>query len=292
MEMRMVLTRKFRSANTRKLASGSRVLKFPHDKRDKRDNGNHRKRANEIGVEPIFILSLVQDRLQRAQPNRQDEEAEGVNAAAFGVADVFRVEDELLDHPQGDQTAGDVDVKDPAPGIIVGEPAAQHRADHGRQHDAHHVGRHGQAPLGGRKTLHQNGLRDGLQRPAAGALHNGSDDQKGKIRSFAASEGSQREDADADHEKALASKQGGKPRGGGQDDGIGNQIARLDPRRLGYRGREIARDILQRDADDGRVEHFDEGRQNHRDRNEPRIDFRLVRIAIHKLWATDCFSRR
>ena len=97
----MVLTRKFRSANTRKIGERFAGPKFPHDKRDKRDDGNHRKRANEIRVEPIFILSLVQDRLQRAQPDRQDEEAQGVNAAAFGVADVFRVEDELLDHPQG-----------------------------------------------------------------------------------------------------------------------------------------------------------------------------------------------
>ena len=60
-------------------------LKFPHNKRDKRDDGNHRERANEIGVEPIFILSFVQNGLQRAQPNRQDKEAKGVNAAALAL---------------------------------------------------------------------------------------------------------------------------------------------------------------------------------------------------------------
>ena len=38
-------------------------LEFPHDKRDKRDDGNRRERANEIGVEPVVILSLVEDGL-------------------------------------------------------------------------------------------------------------------------------------------------------------------------------------------------------------------------------------
>ena len=171
--------------------------KFPHDKRDKRDDGNHREPANEIGVEPVFILSLVQDGLHRAQPDRQDEEAKGVNAPAFGVADVFRVKDELLDHPHGGQTARDVDVENPAPGIIFGEPAAHDRSQHGRQHHAQHIGRHGRAAFGGRKTFHQNRLRNRLQRAAAGALHNGGKDQEGQIRRGAAGKGRQRENADA-----------------------------------------------------------------------------------------------
>ena len=264
--------------------------KFPHDKRDERDDGNHRERANEIGVEPIFILSFVQNGLQRAQPNRQDEKAKGINASRFGVADVFRVKDELFDHPQGNQAARDVDVENPAPGIIFGEPAAHDRSHHGRQDNAHHISRHGRATLVGRKTFHQNRLRNRLQRAAARALHDGRENQEGKIWRPAARQRCRRENADARHQKPFPSEHGGKPRAGGQDDGVGNEIARLNPRRLRHRGGEIARNVFQRDADDRGVEHFDEGRQNHRERNDPRIDFRLVRIAIHKLRAIDCFS--
>ena len=82
-----------------------------------------------------------------------------------------------------------------------------------------------------------------------------------------------------DQEKAFAPKHGGKPRRRRQDDGVRDEIARLNPRRLRHRGREIAGDRVQRDADDRGVEHFDEGRQNHRDRDDPRIDFRLVGIS-------------
>ena len=133
---------------------------------------------------------------------------------ALSIADVFRVKDKLFDHPQGDQTARDVDVKNPAPGIIVGEPAANDRSHHGCHDHAHHIGRHGHAPLGGRKTLHQNGLRNGLQRAAARALHNGGENQKGQIRrGQPQAKDATRENADAGHEKPFASEQGGKPRG-------------------------------------------------------------------------------
>ena len=81
MEMRMVLTQEVPVGEHPQIGERFAGPKFPHDKRDKRDDGNHRERANKIGVEPVFILSLVQDGLQRAQPNRQDEEAKGVNAA-------------------------------------------------------------------------------------------------------------------------------------------------------------------------------------------------------------------
>ena len=99
--------------------------KFPHDKRHKGDDGNHRQPADVIGIEPVFVLALVQNGLHRAQPDRQDDEAKGVNAARFEVADVFGIKDELFDHPHGGQTARDVDVENPAPGIILREPAAQ-----------------------------------------------------------------------------------------------------------------------------------------------------------------------
>ena len=177
METRMVLNEKFRSGKYPQVCQRFAGRKFPRHKRDKRDDRNHRERANKIGIEPVVILSLVQDRLQRAQPNRQDEEAKGVNAPRFDAPDVFRVKNELLDHPQGNQTARDVDVKNPAPGIILREPAAQNRPQHGREHHACHIGRHGQAAFGRRKTLHQNGLRDRLQRAAAGALHDGRKNQ-------------------------------------------------------------------------------------------------------------------
>ena len=257
-------------------------FEFPHDKRDQRDDGNHRERANKIGVEPVFILPLVQNGLQRAQPNRQDKEAKSIEPSSFSIADVFRVEDELLDHPQGDQTARDVDVEYPAPGIIVGEPSAQDRPQHGCQDNAHHVYRHGHAPLGRRETLQQNGLRNGLQRAAACALHNGRKNQEGEIWRQAASQRCHGENADADQEEPLAPEQCGKPCAGGQDDGIRDEIARLDPRRLGYRGRKVARYVLQRDADDRGIELLDEGRQNHRERNQPRIDLRLVGFTAHK----------
>ena len=188
----------------------------------------------------------------------------------------------MFHHPYCSQTAGNVDVENPAPGIIFREPAAQHRSQHGREHHAQHIGRHRRAAFLGRKTFQQNRLRNRLQRATARPLHNGSKDQKGEIRRGTAGKRRQRENADAHQKKALAPKLGGKPRRCRQDDGVRDEITRLNPRRLRHRGREIAGDRVQRDADDRSIEHFDEGRQNHRDRDNPRIDFRLVGFAAHK----------
>jgi len=85
-----------------------------------------------------------------------------------------------LRHQQGDDADRDIDVKDPAPTVVVGEPAAHHRPEHRGDHDAQCPKGHGFAALGGRKDFKQDGLREWLQAAAGSALDHPEDDEEAK----------------------------------------------------------------------------------------------------------------
>ncbi len=85
----------------------------------------------------------------------------------------------------------DVDVKDPAPGITVREPAAQRGPDDRGENHSDAINRHGHAALGRRKTLQQDRLRERLQRPAPGALHHAGHDQQSQTAGGSAKKGEQ-----------------------------------------------------------------------------------------------------
>jgi hypothetical protein len=79
-----------------------------------------------------------------------------------------------------------IDVKDPAPGIAVGDPSAQRGADDRGHHNADAVDRHGRAVLAGRKALQQDGLGQGLHAAAADALQHPGHDQHRHVDGHAA----------------------------------------------------------------------------------------------------------
>ena len=72
---------------------------------------------------------------------------------------------------------GHVDVKNPAPTVVVGDPAAERRADRRRQHHGHAIYRESHAAFLGRKGIRQDGLLAWLQSPAADALHHAEENQ-------------------------------------------------------------------------------------------------------------------
>ncbi len=80
--------------------------------------------ADPDGAEPVVFLTLVEDDLQAAGPDDECGEAVAVEGGDFGFADVRRIEDEAVDHEEGEEADGDVDVEGVAPGVGVGEPAA------------------------------------------------------------------------------------------------------------------------------------------------------------------------
>ena len=76
----------------------------------------------------------------------------------------------MFDHQQSQKTHRKIDVKDPAPGIAVGNPSSQSWADHRGDHNPDAISSHRGAVLMGRKAFQQNGLGQGLHAAAADAL--------------------------------------------------------------------------------------------------------------------------
>ena len=99
---------------------------------------------------------------------------------SFVARDVRRIVDERGGEKDREQADGNIDEEDPAPRIVVGDPAAQGGANDGSDDNAHAVDGHGHALLFGRKAFDQNGLRDGLQAAATGALQDAEENKHGQ----------------------------------------------------------------------------------------------------------------
>ena len=80
------------------------------------------------------------------------------------------------------------------------------------------------------------------------------------------------EDGDAGHEEALAAEVEGEPVAGGEDDGVGDEVAGEDPGGFVGGGGERAGDVGERDGGDGGVEHLHEGGEHDGRGDEPGVD--------------------
>ena len=142
------------------------------------DGREHGQDHDEVRAEPVILLALVEHHLQAANADRQQADAPVVDAALYPVAKIRRIEDENFGEDQRDDADGDVDVEDPAPAVVVGEPSAGDRAEHRRDHDAERPEGHRLPALFGGKGFQQNGLREWLQSSAAGALNHPTKDEE------------------------------------------------------------------------------------------------------------------
>src|ERR1700741_272121 len=95
----------------------------------------------------------------------------------------MRVENEKLGHDDGGDADGHVDVEDPAPGVAVCEPAAQHWPKHGSDNNAESPKSDGLAAILGGKRLEEDRLRDRLKTSATRALNNTKNNQEGQTGS-------------------------------------------------------------------------------------------------------------
>ena len=168
---------------------------------------------------------------------------------------------------------GDVDEEDPAPVEVLDEVAAERRPQH-RRHDGGDGGhREGGAALGGREGVEDDGLLVRLQPAAEEALEGAEHDELPEALRDAAQEREDREHDQADDEVALAADRVRQPARDRQHDAVGDEIGGQRVGGFVGRGRERAGDVGQRHVDDGGVQDLHEGRQRHRDGDEPGLYF-------------------
>ena len=213
----------------------------------KHDCRDRRQRHDEVRAEPVVFLALVEQDLERTHRQRQQRDADVIDThtGSPARAEIRRI----LHHPehqkQRQQTDGKIDVEDPAPGVIVGQPSAQRRANRGRHDGGDSVEREGQPALLGREGVRQNGLRHRLKPAAAGALNHAEQNQHRQAGSDAAEQRGDGEQEDAQQEEPLAAKCRRQPSADRKHDRVRHQIGRQHPGAFVVAGAQVPRQVRQ-----------------------------------------------
>ena len=95
-----------------------------------------REEADEARGEPVILFALVEHDLHAAHGDGEEREAHVVHVFQLrGIGlDPWRIFDEARNKDEGENADGNVDEEDPAPGVVVGDPAAEGGADGWREH--------------------------------------------------------------------------------------------------------------------------------------------------------------
>ena len=165
--------------------------------------------------EPIDFLAFVENDLQGADAEGDEAEADVIDADALlavrSLLQVGRIFDEPVGEIQRNNADGDVDVENPAPAEIVGDPAAEGGADGGGDDHGHAVDGESHAAFGGRESIGEDGLFAGLQAAAGGSLQDAEENQHAEGGREAAQETAAGEKRDAGHVETFAAEAGGQP---------------------------------------------------------------------------------
>ena len=257
-----------------------RIVPLPdHEiqQRGARDAGqrDHGRRA-----EPVELVALVEQDLQRADADHQQGQADIVDRL---LAPWRLAPGQQLPGEQADQHAHrQVDQEDPVPGEVLGQPAAGQRPGDRRDHGRHRPQPHRQAALGRRIDRGDQRLRQRNHRGAEHPLQDARGQQHRKVRRDAAQHRGQREQQRAGREHAHLAEAPGQPAGQRQHDGLGHGIGRDDPGALGRADAEVARDRRHRDVGDRQVEDVHERGQPERDRRQDQLAPRQgLRCGLH-----------
>ena len=155
---------------------------LPHDQADHAADKQEREEADEAGGEPVVLFALVEHDLQAAHGDGEEAQAHVIHVAQLGAVglDPRRIFDQAGDQNEGQNADGNVDEEDPAPGEVVGDPAAERGADGGREHGDQAVEGEGLAALLRLEGVGHDGLGHGLHAAAAGALNDAEEQQHGQ----------------------------------------------------------------------------------------------------------------
>src|SRR6266436_10305273 len=118
----------------------------------------------------------------------------------------MRIFDKATHQKPGDYPDWKIDEKNPAPGIVKRDPAAQRRSDRRRHNGCDAVQREGQTSLVRGKGVCKNGLSHRLQTSSACSLQHAEQQQKAETWRQAAEQGTHGEDSETAHEKTFATQ--------------------------------------------------------------------------------------
>src|SRR5205085_4338333 len=115
--------------------NGMRCSELADDQAAKPDYGENCQHKNEVRTEPVFLLAFIEQDLQRSDSQCQQPDPPIVNASTL-TPQVGWIEDEGLGQENRYHPDGDVDVKHPAPTVIIGKPPTGDWSEHRRHYDS------------------------------------------------------------------------------------------------------------------------------------------------------------
>lgn len=122
------------------------------------------------------------------------------------AANIGRIEDEKIDQGEAKNADRQVDVEHPTPGIGIGDPATQSRAEDRRRHDAHTPECRRFAALFSGKFLKQHSLGDRLESSAGRTLQHPKEDQSRQAGSHSTKHARERKSRHHRHQQALSAQ--------------------------------------------------------------------------------------
>ena len=239
---------------------------------------------DEVRAEPVFLLSLVKHDLESANGEGQQAEPDSVNASEClaHALEVGRIFNDAAGENDRQNAHRNIEEEDPAPGVVVGDPAADGRSDGRSDDDGHAVDGEGDAPFFGRKSVGQDGALAGLQAAAGRALKDAEDDQQSQRVGKPATERKEGEGDDATHVEALAADAVGDPAADGENDGVRDQVRSENPGRLVVACAERPGDVRKGNVGNRGIERFHECGERDSEGDNPRIEPRLPRLVKMK----------
>jgi hypothetical protein len=246
---------------------------FAPEEEGESDDSSNEEGDDEARAEPVVFLPLVEHDLEGSYGD--DEEAESPIVDAFSAladfSEIRRVFDEAIGEDEREDSDGDVEEEDPAPGIVVDDPAADGGAENRRGDDGDSVDGESHGALLRREGVGEDGLLAGLEASTGCTLEDAEEDEHRQAEGKAAEQGGEGEEEDAGHVEALATDAIGDPAGDGQDHGIGDEVAGEDPGGFLETGPQGAADVRHGDVGNGGIERLHEGGQSYGDCDSPGV---------------------
>ena len=128
--------------------------------------------------EPVFIFAAIEKDLQAAQPQRNQPDADIVDLQPpfRPLALPGRIFQQLVDRQHRQDADRDIDKEDPAPAVVIGDPAAQRRSDNGRDNNGDRREAERLTAIFRLKVVEQHRLLHRLQAAAKKALQHAEQD--------------------------------------------------------------------------------------------------------------------
>ena len=227
-------------------------MALEQDEADERD-GRDRKGAEDAHGAPPVAVGLDQPVREGEQADRGREQPRKIGPLT--VRRVLRLVDQQEARGDRDQPDRHVDVEDRAPADVLGEQAADQRADRERERRDTRPDADRRAALARRERGRDDRERGRVHQRGAGALDDAGADQEPRARRERAGERGAAEDRQADDEDAPAPEQVGQLAAGEHQRGECERVAGDDPLELREPGPELTLDRGQRHVHDRVVEH-------------------------------------